>query len=174
MTLTTSEQFFYEHAGYSRDPKTETKEEARERCARELAAAEKIGENRGYEFHWEIDPDTDSSDFDDSSEPWHLWQVVAEDRHGEPFGSLGGVDFGRDGDPHGEHYARVIQAELALERIERGLTRSYHVVWRIDVDADSPEEAARKAQEIQRDPDSIATVFDVEGESYDLAEGTAR
>jgi len=35
------------------------------------------------------------------------------------------------------------------------------VRWEIDVDADSPREAARKALEIQRDPDSIATVFDV-------------
>ena len=35
------------------------------------------------------------------------------------------------------------------------------VVWEIDVDADSAREAAEKALRIQRDPDSIATVFDV-------------
>lgn len=38
----------------------------------------------------------------------------------------------------------------------------YFVTWCIDIfDANSPEEAARRALEIQRDPDSIATVFDV-------------
>lgn len=39
--------------------------------------------------------------------------------------------------------------------------RHYHVVWAIDVYAGSKEEAASKALEIQRDPTSIATVFDV-------------
>jgi hypothetical protein len=38
----------------------------------------------------------------------------------------------------------------------------YRVTWEIDVDAESPEEAARIAQEIQRDSDSWATVFTVE------------
>lgn len=39
---------------------------------------------------------------------------------------------------------------------------SYRVKWEIDVEADTPEEAARKALAIQRNPESIATVFDVE------------
>ena len=39
---------------------------------------------------------------------------------------------------------------------------NYVVTWAIDVqDADSPEEAARQALEIQRDPYSTATVFEV-------------
>ncbi len=33
--------------------------------------------------------------------------------------------------------------------------------WAIDIDAETPEQAARKARTIQRDPKSIATVFDV-------------
>lgn len=37
----------------------------------------------------------------------------------------------------------------------------YRVTWAIDIEADSPLEAARKAREIQLDPDSTATVFDV-------------
>jgi hypothetical protein len=36
---------------------------------------------------------------------------------------------------------------------------TYYVVWDIEIDADSPEEAARIAREIQLDPDSTATVF---------------
>lgn len=38
---------------------------------------------------------------------------------------------------------------------------SYMVVWEIDVDAESPVEAARKALETQRNPESIAAVFGV-------------
>lgn len=39
----------------------------------------------------------------------------------------------------------------------------YRVVWKIDIDADSHREAAEKALRIHRNPDSIATVFDVIG-----------
>lgn len=38
---------------------------------------------------------------------------------------------------------------------------TYLVVWKIDIDADSPEEAARRALQIQRRPDSTATWFHV-------------
>jgi hypothetical protein len=38
----------------------------------------------------------------------------------------------------------------------------YRVKWEIDTEADSPIEAAEKALRIQRDPDSIATVFQVQ------------
>ena len=37
----------------------------------------------------------------------------------------------------------------------------YKVTWLIDVEAKNPSEAARKALKIQRDPGSIATVFEV-------------
>lgn len=38
---------------------------------------------------------------------------------------------------------------------------TYTVTWTIEVEADYAEEAARKALAIQRDTDSIATVFEV-------------
>ena len=38
------------------------------------------------------------------------------------------------------------------------------VQWEIDIDADSPREAAEKALAIQRNPESIATVFTVVGD----------
>lgn len=38
---------------------------------------------------------------------------------------------------------------------------SYLVRWDIDIEADTPQEAAKKALEIQRDPQSIATCFTV-------------
>ena len=37
----------------------------------------------------------------------------------------------------------------------------YRLTWTIDLEADSPEDAARKALAIHRDPQSLATVFDV-------------
>lgn len=40
---------------------------------------------------------------------------------------------------------------------------NYTVTWTIDLEANSPVDAARKALEIQRDPGSIATFFTVMG-----------
>ena len=40
--------------------------------------------------------------------------------------------------------------------------KPYRVMWEIDVDAGSPREAAIKALEIQRDPESTAVVFKVQ------------
>jgi hypothetical protein len=37
----------------------------------------------------------------------------------------------------------------------------YNVVWNIQIEAETPEEAARLALEIQRDPSSEATYFNV-------------
>lgn len=41
------------------------------------------------------------------------------------------------------------------------MTTLYKISWHIDVEADSPREAAEKARAIQQNPDSTATVFDV-------------
>jgi hypothetical protein len=43
----------------------------------------------------------------------------------------------------------------------------YVVTWQIDIEAETPGEAAKKALAIHRDPDSTATVFDV----YDQSAG---
>lgn len=37
----------------------------------------------------------------------------------------------------------------------------YLVTWTIDIEADTPLEAALQAQTIQRDPESIATIFTI-------------
>lgn len=42
------------------------------------------------------------------------------------------------------------------------------VTWEIDIEADTPEAAARRAREIQLDPDSIATFFDVLDDNGEL------
>ncbi len=41
---------------------------------------------------------------------------------------------------------------------------TYIVTWRIEIDATTPRDAAKQALEIQRDPFSSATVFDVTDE----------
>ena len=38
---------------------------------------------------------------------------------------------------------------------------TYRIEWEIELDADSPQEAAEKALAIHRNPNSMATVFDV-------------
>ncbi len=39
--------------------------------------------------------------------------------------------------------------------------KTYRVEWSIEIDADTPREAAEMALDIQRDPFSTATVFEV-------------
>lgn len=51
---------------------------------------------------------------------------------------------------------------------------AYVVHWVIDIEADTPEDAARKALAIHRNPNSIATVFTVtdatgKSEDFDLS-----
>ena len=59
--LTADQLFFYEHAGYSYNPQTETAEQGRIRCAISLALAEEQARNLGYEFEWEYDECPDLS-----------------------------------------------------------------------------------------------------------------
>ena len=47
------------------------------------------------------------------------------------------------------------------------MAKLYHVVWEIDVYAESPREAAKEAQTIQQDKEAMATVFDVTEEDSD-------
>ena len=47
---------------------------------------------------------------------------------------------------------------------------TFKVTWEIEIEADTPEDAARQALAIQRDPESIATVFEVKA-TIDLHEG---
>jgi hypothetical protein len=122
MDFTRAEAFFLEHAGYCYDPKRETREEGRARCARELARAEHIARVSGVLFEWGIDPDGSSADWINEGEdggpdcdPWEVWSCALYDHEGAHLDSLHGIDFGRDGHPHGEPYARVVQANLALE-----------------------------------------------------------
>lgn len=48
---------------------------------------------------------------------WALWQCTMRNAKGYTVASLHGIDLGRDGTPDNIPYARVVQAELALEGI---------------------------------------------------------
>ena len=117
-------RFFMQHAGYSYDPKTETPEQGRRRCARSLADAEMRARDAGCSYQWEVDPHARSSDWIADHEdggkyrdPWITWQCCMHDAEGEAIASLGGIDFGRNGSPFGSPYKRVVEAELALESL---------------------------------------------------------
>ena len=113
--MTPNEQFFYENAGYSYDPATETQEQGRVKCAKSLAQAEQLALSAGVAFEWQIDQFINSSDFSDDPEPWELWECVAYNADGNVIASLSGIDFGRDGSPWSSNYRRVVEAELATE-----------------------------------------------------------
>lgn len=114
MRTLTPVQFFMAHAGHSYDPQRETLAQGRYCGARRLAAAERKASAEGVAFEWSIDPDCDSSDWQDG-EPYAVWQCLARDASGAVVGSLGGVDFGAGGEPWGDPYRRVIEAEIVLD-----------------------------------------------------------
>lgn len=117
MRTLTPVQFFMAHAGHSYNPLTETSAQGRYRGARRLAAAERKASAAGVSFEWSIDPDCDSSDWSDDGEPYATWQCLARDAEGVVIGSLHAIDFGDGGEPWGDPYRRVIEAEIVLDTI---------------------------------------------------------
>lgn len=106
--------FFTANAGYARSP-GESVAQAKRRCARKLAAAERWAAKRGIGFAWSVDPDCTSSEWCAERPAWQQWQCVARNKRGVIVASLHGIDFGRDGGPCGDAYSRVVEAELAQE-----------------------------------------------------------
>lgn len=123
MSGLTAYQFFMANAGYSYDLKTETPLQGRQRCAKYLAYCEARARDAGACFAWEVDLYGGSSadwiaanrDGGKNRNPWRVWTCTAYDASGNVFASLCGIDFGRDGTPHGSAYRRVVEAELACE-----------------------------------------------------------
>lgn len=111
--MQTPVEFFAAHAGLCILP-GESEDQARDRGAHALAAAERAASDAGCSFHWDIDPFTDSSDWSED-EPYAVWSVVMRDGAGTVVGSLGAVDFGSGGEPWGDQYRRVVEAELASD-----------------------------------------------------------
>jgi len=114
-------KFFREQAGYSYDPKTQTEEEGREECARELAKAEQWEWDEGYTFDWEEDdiPFECACDNPDceSHEPHTAYVCIMRTPAGASCQSLCGISFGPGVEPWGQAYKRVVEAELASEQM---------------------------------------------------------
>jgi hypothetical protein len=58
-------------------------------------------------------------------------------------------------------YARALRQEIEGAADTDPPVHDYQVTWTIDVDAETPQAAARIARAIQRDPTSTATIFHV-------------
>lgn len=115
--INTAVLFFETHAGTSYMPGKETKEQGQRRSALALARAEKIAQRKGFYAQWIID-NLDSSEWSDERPAWRQYVCLLFNAHKECIGSLCGIDFGRNGSPLGDPYARVIEAELALEAMQ--------------------------------------------------------
>lgn len=119
-------EFFYRNAGYSCKTGATVGEqlEARLSNAEDLATMEAMAKDRGFRAVWDIDRDMDSSEWSDEVPPWHTWNCTLwdYDENGQSAlcATLCGIDFGRDGEPWGSDYARVIEAELAAEYFNDG------------------------------------------------------
>ncbi len=109
--------FFFEQAGYSYQPATESEFAGKTRCATDLARAEFLAWDKGYTFHWDVDPTMDSSEWDTENPPHQVWDCLMRDASGMIVACLGGVDFGADGEPWSDPYKRVVEAELAMEQL---------------------------------------------------------
>ena len=98
--MTPAEQFFFDNAGYSYNPETETPEQGRTRCAQRLAAVEEEADRRGWWVEWADDGEEDGAP---------RWCALLRDSGSAVLGSLGGIDVCAG------PYARVVAAELAAD-----------------------------------------------------------
>jgi hypothetical protein len=98
--MTPAEQFFFDNAGYSYDPKVETLEQGRTRCAQRLAAAEAEADHHNWWVEWTDDGEEDGAP---------RWCALLRDNNSAVLGSLGGIDVCAG------PYARVVAAELAAD-----------------------------------------------------------
>lgn len=111
-------EFFYKHAGWSYNPKTETPRQGRLRGARALARAEQEASNHGVTFEWQWDEsgcggcDCGSHDCACSTGAEHeTLGCVAKHATVRLCASLWGICGAS------REYRRVVEAELAQEAV---------------------------------------------------------
>lgn len=111
MALSRADKFFYDNAGYSypSGANANVKKQHRTRNAVKLARAEEWARENDYSFRWQEDRDATAE------AEYTQWQCDIFDADGDPVTGIGGVDFGEEGEPWGDPYRRVIEAELALD-----------------------------------------------------------
>lgn len=115
MTTTTTDavEFFYEHAGWSHNPETETSEEGRRRGAEHLAKMERWAHEADVTFNWEADWEVgdhkkEYGEVYENGGP-ETCEMCAAYFEGEVGASLCCIDDATD------EYRRVVEAELASE-----------------------------------------------------------
>lgn len=114
MKRETPYQFFYKNAGFSWDPKRQTKTEGKRECAHRLAQAENwLMQKPGHTVTWAFDSDADRSGIEHGGPLFEC--IVSVDNDTE---YLGGIDLGEDGNKL-DPYTRVVVAELALSLMSR-------------------------------------------------------
>lgn len=132
--MSPAQQFFYEYAGSSYSPPTETKTEGRLRGSRELAEAEAQAEALGWQVFTGPDPegpmedDAGSVELVASGKALCLTVILADatefntetfTSHVPILGTVGSVIVPSEDDP----YIRVLAAELAMDALaEQGVT----------------------------------------------------
>jgi len=120
--MTKQEQFFYDNAGYSYAPPTETVEDGRTRGAKALAKAEEYAERKGWYILWEDDGEAEFQEEDGS---WNsapavsatLMENSCAKNTSACLASLGGIMESND-DAERDDYRRVVAAELAEEAMD--------------------------------------------------------
>lgn len=136
-SLSKDERFFYDHAGYSYDPKTETAQQGRIRCALSLAEAEDAAQRLDWRYEWTNDWGVgshreyfgkDSAYADREPDTCEFCQLF--DADGEVLETLGCVD------DASTEYRRVIEAELASEALYR--MRRADPFWDVPAPAEEP------------------------------------
>ncbi len=106
--------FFLKHAGYSYDPKTETKQAGRSRCARQLAKAERDARALGFTFQWDDLPMNHFAEYGEAyanGEPELCESCLCFNADNQLVASLGRIDGAT------REHRRVVEAELAMEAL---------------------------------------------------------
>lgn len=120
--------YYFEYAGYSWNPATQSEFAGRLIGAQKLARAVQWFNSLpdgSLEFEWDYD-DLTSEEFSDEEPFYPLWTCILWDyrrvtirKKGKRVAaaSLGGIDLGRDGEPRDEegHYSLTVEAELILQ-----------------------------------------------------------
>lgn len=121
-TLSDAEAFFYEYAGFSYNPATETVEDGKRRGARQLATAEREAKEHDLEIVWSRDGESELDDAGTKYADWPHFQVIVYGSDGEILSSLSSIMLADQTDPwlseaYRDPYARVVEAEVASEAL---------------------------------------------------------
>lgn len=108
-------EFFYTHGCKSYNPKsTVHRLDQYWNNAEALADALARAHRSDIRFAWRLDGWT-NRDWTLEGPEYGTWECGAYDTAGSCLAALGGIDLGEHGHPDTEAYARIVEAELALE-----------------------------------------------------------